>query len=184
MMRRPDIAIDLDDVLNDLVPAWIRYYNRVYGDDLQPEQVTDWHISGFAKLCTHDQFHDILTDPAFYPTVPVATGAIEALDILSKVANCYIVSAYAPKTKVLGPKSDWILANLPRIYIADVVFMNDKSRFKADYLIDDNPKNLQGEQRPLLIRKTWNIANPDAKCIPAFDDVLSAAQWILRRLER
>ncbi len=38
------IAIDMDDVLNNLMPTWLDAYNREYGDTRAATDITDWDV--------------------------------------------------------------------------------------------------------------------------------------------
>ena len=43
------IILDVDDVVLNLVPNWLKLYNRDFNDNLTKEQITEWNITKFIK---------------------------------------------------------------------------------------------------------------------------------------
>jgi 5'(3')-deoxyribonucleotidase len=41
------IGSDIDDTILSLIPRWIKAYNREFGDNLKPKDITDWDIARF-----------------------------------------------------------------------------------------------------------------------------------------
>jgi len=39
------IAVDVDDVIIDLVPMWLHFYNNDYKDNLSKNDITDWQVN-------------------------------------------------------------------------------------------------------------------------------------------
>lgn len=182
---RPIIAFDLDDVLNELVRPWIDEYNVIYNDSLMPREITSWNIASFATNCTPAQFRAILTPEFYEKRVPRAPGAWDAIydaDFLLD-AKVYVVSSYKGYESTMAAKVDWVSRELNPKIIQDVVFLNDKSRFKCDYLIDDGIHNLigEGEYHPILISKPWNRGQGYEKTIPTYHNVSEAVRHIVDR---
>ena len=168
------IAIDLDDVLAALVPAWLGKYNSMFDDALKVEDITDWRIAEFTKKCLPHQFHDLLT-PDLYATVAPHTKAFETIQMAAEFARVYIVSTLGPYRGIAQAKIDWIEDNLPHGKIEDVAFMRDKDRFDCDYLIDDAPHNLAARIRDksgIMIRRPWNLYSHHG--FPTFDSAFEA----------
>lgn len=152
------IAIDLDDVLAALVPAWLNAYNAKYGDALTADQIDEWDIASFATACSKDQFHSLLT-PEMYATVEPHAHAAAAVFSAAEYFDVYIVSAPGTYRNIVQVKMDWINQHLPAKKLKDVAFLNDKSRFDCDFLIDDGPHNLRNRvasKSAIMIARPWN----------------------------
>jgi hypothetical protein len=65
----------------------------------------------------------------------------------------------------LGPKYRWLQRHFPFIPLTNYVFCGDKSILRADYLIDDLPKNLLRFQgQGLLYTAPRNLTETAASC--------------------
>lgn len=77
--------------------------------------------------------------------------AYEVLELLNKVYDIYICSAYIDPREtyesgiVCYNKHRWLVDHLPFISPTKFIFMSDKSLVKADIRIDDKLSNLSGE---------------------------------------
>ena len=180
-MSRTIIAIDLDDVLNDLVETWLAEYHLLTGDGLRIEEITSWGIAGFAK-CSDDEFHAML-NPRMYGSVRPTRVADDAIRLAASFADVYIVTAYKGYPGITDAKVLWCERNLPMWLVTDLVFANDKSRFRCDWMIDDNPRNLeaqwQGLGSAMLIEKPWNRSETRFLHAP---DVLNAVRTIMNTM--
>ena len=38
------ILIDIDDTIEDLLAAWCKWLNDLYGLNVKPDEVTDWDV--------------------------------------------------------------------------------------------------------------------------------------------
>jgi len=151
--KPPTLAVDFDDVLSDLCGHWISEYNRQYNDNLQINDVTDWDIGKFTKI--GNEMYHLLVQPKFFESVLIQDSCFDVLCEMQKFFNIQIVSATHPSTYL--DKSNWLARNLPFIPQTSYNCVFDKSLFRANILIDDNPKNLeffQGEK--VIFTKPWN----------------------------
>lgn len=180
---RPAIAIDLDDVLAELVPAWLAKYRLCLGDTLMPEDIHTWDIASYATKCSAEVFHGLLT-PKLYATVAAYPDARQAIDAAAAFADVYIVTSCrgghgSRYTGMTGAKEKWLDENLPGALIKDLVFLHDKSRFLCDWIIDDGPHNLEHRAGGgILVDRPWNRdceKHPRAKT--ALEAVMLAFDW-------
>lgn len=147
-MEKIKIGIDLDSVLNDLLPYWLHYYNEDYNDDIKTENVHVWEIDSVVKKeCGKNIFKYILM-PGFFRNIPVIKDSQKVTEWLSTFDEfeLYVVTAYTPD--VCKDKADWLAEYFPHIKQENIIFCNDKSLINLDFLIDDSPYNcinFQGE---------------------------------------
>jgi 5'(3')-deoxyribonucleotidase len=90
------IACDIDEVVFPYLPAWIQYYNRTHGTDVNFE---DFHSYNFSHvLVDHDEdyitevvykFHDA---PEFLEAKPI-DGAVEAIRQLQQIGDVHFVTS-------------------------------------------------------------------------------------------
>jgi 5'(3')-deoxyribonucleotidase len=69
-------------------------------------------------------------------------GAQDVLKDLSPRFELFIATQAMAVPNSLGPKYRWLQRHFPFIPATHYVFCGDKSILRADYLIDDLPKNL------------------------------------------
>lgn len=60
------IGIDQDWVLAKLTEKWVRYYNTIFEDDLQVEDIKDWNIIDYVKEEAKPYMLNILNIHKFY----------------------------------------------------------------------------------------------------------------------
>jgi len=80
------------------------------------------------------------------------------LKLLSDRFEVYIASQAMAVPNSLGPKYRWLQRHFPFISPTHYVFCGNKSILRADYLIDDQPRNLQRfEGQGLLYTAPHNL---------------------------
>jgi 5'-nucleotidase len=154
------IACDVDEVVVDMYPAWLRKYNRDYQDTLTPADLTTFHLHEVVKKdCGHD-IYGYLEDPDLYDTVEAIHGAVDGVAAL-RAQGHQVVFVSACTFNMVDQKVRCLQrlgfcagdgkGALPRDFIA----MRDKSRVHADVLIDDAPHNLDAwwrvHRRPTIV---------------------------------
>lgn len=142
--KRLVIAVDVDDVVADLITEWCRRYNRDFSDDLTAEKITDWKIDLFVKPECGAKIFDYLRADNLYHCVAPVDGAVEGVRRL-RAAGHRVVFVTSSNAMQAGKKLEWLQRHgflgteheQPDYYVA-----NDKSLIAADLLIDDRPKNV------------------------------------------
>jgi 5'(3')-deoxyribonucleotidase len=148
------IAIDQDTVLADLTSKWLRVYNEEYGDNLTPDQITKWDISGFC-MCGTD-IYKIVERPHFYADLPVVPGSQRGVSTLIELGYNVCIASASPYS-AYQDKEDWLKANFPQLNTDNILFVRNKSLVAADFLIDDGIHNLEVFKGvPILFDAPWN----------------------------
>lgn len=160
---KPIIAVDVDDVLVQFVPALCDFAYEKWGENITPENYTeDWskilkvNDVDMIKRCAAEMFADF----DFYNNMKAVDGARE---ILPKLAKKF---ALVPLTSRIAAQKDltmnWLSSNFGDIF-SEVIFSGayEKESFEngvghavkqakgdicreigASYLIDDQPKHV------------------------------------------
>lgn len=154
-MRKKRIAIDLDDTLNNLCDSWLPPYNKDYNDHLKRENLVKWKIDELVKPECGNKIYDYLREPGFFKNLNIQPEAKEVTEWLVKYYDIQIVTAYFPESCV--DKADFIKIQLPHIDPKNIIFCNDKSWIKADYMIDDGAHNILGfEGQGIVVDAPYN----------------------------
>ena len=138
------ILVDMDDVVEQLIKAWVRGVNEAYGYNVSPEAVTRWRVSDAFPGLTWEQVYEIPMRPGFWDTVEPMPGAAEALKRLIDAGHeVYIVTATpfesAPE-KICG----YLFRHFPFLTPDKVILASRKQMIRGDVLIDDGVHNLEG----------------------------------------
>ena len=135
------IAIDFDNILNNLTEKTLEIYNAQSGKDIQISNLTSYHFydclgksdaNGMEKLFKKKELWDVLT--------PIA-GAREGLQKLVDAGHrIVIVTATAPENFLW--KVQFLRKYFPFFNPDNCIRMMDKSLLKCDILVEDSLEQL------------------------------------------
>jgi len=139
------ILIDMDNVVADLMTKWLGTYNAEYNDNLVAEDIVSWNIETFAKKCSPNEFHNIITRAEFFADLAVFEHAIEVTARLQEAGHeLYFVTATPYDNPTGGyDKYNWVEKNFPHIGKTHVIQAHHKHMIRGDVLFDDGPINLK-----------------------------------------
>lgn len=148
---KPVVLCDLDGVVIDLMPAWLRRYNAEYGDTLTLAQIVEWDMVKAVKPECGKDIYKYLHNHELYDDAQPIEGALEGITELRKLGY-RVVFATATNMHMAGRKLRWLAEHgfleLTHGTISyDYVELQDKSLLSgtgAVAIIDDYAKNLHG----------------------------------------
>jgi 5'(3')-deoxyribonucleotidase len=142
-MKLLTVAVDSDGVICDLESAWLQWYRHHYDPTMTYEKFFDkWDIDQSVPAEVGMKVFDALSTGVF-SRLKAYDGAIRALNELNEIANVYIVTSANGIPSAMADKANWYKQNVPFIDVKkQLVIMGDKSRFRADIMIDDRLKNI------------------------------------------
>ncbi len=136
------IAIDMDEVMADTFQHCLDRYNADFQQSLTPanfhgrqlfEVIAPEHRSQVAMyFCEHE----------FFANINVMPGAFDVVRDLTSRYDVFVVSAAMDVPSSFAAKFEWLERHFPFIPTSRIVFCGDKSIVLADYLIDDNVRQL------------------------------------------
>lgn len=146
-----DVFIDMDATLNDFTKGYIKYYNRLFNEDvtLKDEDLFEYRISncvpGVDESISIERRNRIFETPGYWFDIPIKEGAFWAVDWIYKNFNTYILSApWVDSETCVWEKMQWIKKHLPFFDLNKVVFSSHKHIIHKDsILFDDKPQNLE-----------------------------------------
>ena len=138
------ILVDMDDVLEQLVKAWVRRANEKFGRDVAPEDVTDWNVAAPYAGLSREEVYGVTYEPGFWRSVEPMPGAAEALrHFMAEGHEVYIVTA--TEIEHLEEKMKGLLFRyFPFLSWKQVIVTGRKQLIRGDVLIDDGIHNLEG----------------------------------------
>lgn len=140
-MRR--ICVDMDEVMADTLSEHLRRYNQEFDESLTTADLSGKGLWEVTPLDRQQQLRAFLDAEDFFEDLPLIDGAQEVLKALSARFEIFIATQAMTVPNSLGPKYRWLQRHFPFIPPTNYVFCGNKSILRANYLIDDLPRNLQ-----------------------------------------
>lgn len=155
-MRR--ICVDMDEVMADTLAEHLRRYNQHFDEEIKPEDLAGRPLWQITPLDRQQQLRAFLDAEDFFEDLPLMPDAQPVLEQLSERFEIFIATQAMVVPNSLGPKYRWLQRHFPFIPPTHYVFCGNKSILRADYLIDDLPKNLERfEGQGLLYTAPHNL---------------------------
>ncbi|MGT9231166.1 5' nucleotidase, NT5C type, partial [Enterococcus faecalis] len=140
-MSRKKIAIDMDEVLADTLGAIIDAVNERANLGITVESLNGQKLKHV--IPEHDGLvTEILREPGFFRHLKVMPNAQEVVEKLNQQYDVYIATAAMDVPTSFHDKYEWLLEHFPFLDPQHFVFCGRKNIINADYLIDDNPRQL------------------------------------------
>lgn len=154
---RYKIALDCDDVLNNLNDVVCKVFNKENNANLTEESFTYYDIykclpfedaSKYAQLWYREDIWNSLT--------PIENSQWGVKKLIDNGYEVYITTA--SNTKTLNCKINWLKKFFPFIDEKHIICIKDKSLLNVDVMIDDNADNLINNIHcnRVLFDKCWN----------------------------
>ncbi len=152
---RKVIAVDMDEVIADVIPKFLDRYEQDFGVRLKKEQYWGRKIY---QLPNAAHIRGYLHEKGFFADLPVMEGSQDVLRWLSGYYELFAVTAATEFRNSLEDKFDWLERHFPFIGWRRLVLCGDKSIIKADYMIDDHVFNIERfEGKGLLYTASHNL---------------------------
>jgi 5'(3')-deoxyribonucleotidase len=137
------ICVDMDEVMADTVAEHLRRYNADFGTDLTHADLDGKWLWQCVPEAHHATLEGHMQEPEFFGDLPIMPDAQRVLERLNKDHEVFIASAAMEVPRSFAAKFRWLEEHFPFIRPSHIVFCGDKSILAADYLIDDNPRQLR-----------------------------------------
>lgn len=156
-MTRKSIAIDMDEVLADTVGALIEDVNKRTDLGISIDMLDGIKLRH--AMPEHDGLlTEILREPGFFKKLEVMADAQEVVKKLTEHYDVFIATAAMDVPTSFHDKYNWLREYFPFLDPQHFVFCGRKDIVNADYLIDDNPRQLSiFTGTPIIYTATHNI---------------------------
>ncbi len=156
-MRR--ICVDMDEVMADKLSEHLRRYNQEFDEAVTVNDLVGKGLWEVAPLDRQQRLRAFLDAEDFFEDLPLIPGAQDVLKELSSRFEVFIATQAMTVPNSLGPKYRWLQRHFPFIPPTNYIFCGNKSILRADFLIDDLPRNLlRFEGQGLLYTAPHNLA--------------------------
>jgi 5'(3')-deoxyribonucleotidase len=150
----------MDEVMADTLAEHLRRYNLTFDEEVTPGDLAGKGLWEIAPLDRQQQLRAFLDAEDFFEDLALMPGAQQVLERLSTRFEIFIATQAMAVPNSLGPKYRWLQRHFPFIPPSHYVFCGSKSILRADYLIDDQPRNLlRFEGQGLLYSAPHNLAD-------------------------
>jgi 5'(3')-deoxyribonucleotidase len=142
------IAVDMDEVMADAVAEHLRRYNRDFDEQVTVADLEGKWLWDVVQMDRHAALEAYLRSKDFFAVLGVMPDSQRVMRALQEKYEVFIASAAMEVPTSFTAKYKWLAQHFPFIPASQIVFCGDKSILRADYLIDDNPRQLrrfQGE---------------------------------------
>lgn len=148
----------MDEVIANVMPKFLDAYEAEFGKRLTK---ADYWGKKVYDIPGATHVRNVLYDKGFFRDLPLMPNCQEVVRELSEKYDIYFTTAAMEFRNSLEDKYDWLQDHFPFISWKNYVFCGNKSILRADYMIDDHPRNLLafGDQgKGLLFTASHNIA--------------------------
>lgn len=165
------IMIDIDGVLNTLDETVLEVYNEDSGDNLHPENITEYHIEKFVLPEYRENFYKYFLDKRVWQRIRIVDGCQQ---VIQKLWDDGYKIIFVTKTECenLVKKRNWLNRTFPFIgedNMRKILYSCPvKQYIRADIAIDDGLFNLTGDRTyfSICLDKPYN--QTDDSQIPRF----------------
>ena len=152
------ICVDMDEVMADTLAEHLRRYNQTFDEDVTLDDLAGKGLWEIAPLDRQAQLRAFLDAEDFFEVLDVIPDSQRVLEQLSARFEIFIATQAMVVPNSLGPKYRWLQRHFSFIPPTHYVFCGTKSILCADYLIDDQPRNLtRFEGQGLLYSAPHNL---------------------------
>ncbi|MCM3390022.1 5' nucleotidase, NT5C type [Ureibacillus chungkukjangi] len=166
------IAVDMDQVLADFLGKASRACKERFNLSISKEEFD------VAKLEAHHpelvkKFFLMINEPDFFRDLELLDpDAISVLKELSEHYEIYIATAAMDVPGCFNAKYEWLLEHFSFLNPEHFIFCGDKKVVKADYLIDDNVKQLHSfTGEGILYSQPYNECCEDFKRVRNWKEI-------------
>jgi len=152
------ICVDMDEVMADTLAEHLRRYNQTFDEAVTPQDLAGKGLFEITPVDRRQQLRAFLDAEDFFEDLALMPGAQDVLQQLSSRFDIFIATQAMAVPNSLGSKYRWLQRHFPFIPPTQYIFCGDKSILRAEYLIDDLPKNLlRFEGQGLLYTAPHNL---------------------------
>ena len=133
----------MDEVMADALSEHLRRYNRHYGERVTAADLEGKWLWDVVSSDRHEVLESQLRSEDFFAVLEVMPEAQRVMQRLQMNYEVFIATAAMEVPTSFEQKFKWLERHFPFIPSSHIVYCGDKGILRADYLIDDNPRQLR-----------------------------------------
>lgn len=151
------IAVDFDNILNNLTEKTLEFYNAHNDKNIQMSDITSYNFYDCVDKKDADDIVKLFKNKALWDLLIPIEGARDCLQkLIDAEHKVFIVTATAPENFLW--KIQFLRKYFPFFNTDNVVRMMDKSLFKCDVMIEDSYEQLIKNKlcHKVILDYPWN----------------------------
>ena len=133
----------MDEVIADAVAEHLLRYNRDHGEHLTKADLEGKWLWDVVASERHNTLEAYLRSEDFFAVLGVMPESQRVIARLQQHYEIFIATAAMEVPTSFVAKYTWLERHFPFIPASHIVFCGDKGILDADFLIDDNPRQLR-----------------------------------------
>ena len=133
----------MDEVIADAVTEHLFRYNRDHGEKITKADLAGKWIWDLVSRDRHEALEAYLRSEDFFAVLEVMPESERVIRQLQQRYEVFIATAAMEIPTSFTAKFAWLERHFPSISASHIVFCGDKGILDADFLIDDNPRQLE-----------------------------------------
>ncbi|HZY61694.1 MAG TPA: 5'-3'-deoxyribonucleotidase [Edaphobacter sp.] len=133
----------MDEVMADALTEHLLRYNRDYNEQLTIADLEGKWLWDVVSIDRHDALEAYLRSEDFFEQLTVMPESQRVIEQLQHKYEVFIATAAMEVPTSFQQKFRWLEQHFPFIPPSHIVYCGDKGILRADYLIDDNPRQLR-----------------------------------------
>ncbi|MDQ2833167.1 MAG: 5'-3'-deoxyribonucleotidase [Acidobacteriota bacterium] len=118
-------------------------YNRLFGEQITTGDLQGKWLWEIVSTDRHEVLEACLRSDDFFDVLNVMPESQRVIRRLQQSFEVFIATAAMEVPSSFQSKYRWLANHFPFIPASQIVYCGDKSILRADYLIDDNPRQLR-----------------------------------------
>ena len=137
------ICIDMDEVMADALGEHLLRYNQHYGEEITIADLQGKWLWEVVSTDRHAVLDAYMRSEDFFEGLAVMPESQRVVRRLQMNYEVFIATAAMEIPTSFQQKYRWLETHFPFIPASHIVYCGDKGILRADYLIDDNPRQLR-----------------------------------------
>jgi 5'(3')-deoxyribonucleotidase len=133
----------MDEVMADALGEHLLRYNRHYGERITLDDLAGKVLWDVVSADRHAVLEEHLRSDDFFEVLEVMPESQRVVQRLQQSYEVFIATAAMEVPTSFQQKYRWLAKHFPFIPSSHIVYCGDKGILLADYLIDDNPRQLR-----------------------------------------
>ncbi len=133
----------MDEVMADALSEHLLRYNRDHDEQITKEDLHGKWLWDVVSTDRHPMLEMYLRSEDFFAVLDVMPESQRVMKALQQRYEVFIATAAMEVPTSFAAKYHWLERHFPFIPASHIVYCGDKGILRADYLIDDNPRQLR-----------------------------------------
>ncbi len=133
----------MDEVIADAVAEHLLRYNRDHDEQITKADLEGKWLWDVVSTDRHNALEAYLRSEDFFSSLEVMPESQRVIARLQQRYEVFIATAAMEVPTSFRAKYEWLERHFPSIPASHIVFCGDKGILDADFLIDDNPRQLR-----------------------------------------